>query len=285
MPARTKVVNRSIARLTAESYFFSLHPAIFLFILGSMSKDLFSTQASSYAKYRPTYPPELFAYLASLCAERKAAWDCATGNGQAALALAPYFDKVYATDLSAKQIESALPNPKVEYSVAPAEATPFADRSLDLITVAHAYHWVDFEAFAREVRRVAKPEGLVAVWGYSLAICEDSRVDGIVAKFYRDKVGPYWDRERGYVEKRYATIPFPYQELPTKDFKMSLDWTREDLLGYLGTWSSVQHYRKALGRDPVAELAPELAAIWPDSGAKRFDFPLFLRLGRVELAD
>src|SRR5262245_28736735 len=145
-----------------------------------MSKDLFSTQASSYAKYRPSYPPELFEYLASLCAERRAAWDCATGNGQAALALAPYFEKVWATDLSAKQIDSAAAHSKVEYSVASAEAAPFPDRFFDLITVAQAYHWFDFEGFAREVRRVAKPRGLVAVWGYGLAICEDPRIDALV---------------------------------------------------------------------------------------------------------
>lgn len=249
-----------------------------------MSKDLFSTQASSYAKYRPNYPPELFEYLASLCPERQAAWDCATGNGQAALALAPYFEKIFATDLSAKQIESATPDPKIEYSVASAERTPFPDSSFDLITVAQAYHWFDFAAFAKEARRVAKPAGLLAVWGYSLAICEDPKIDALVEGFYRDKVGPYWDQERSYVEQRYATIPFPYQELPSRSFMMSLAWSRSDLLGYLGTWSSVQHFKKALDRDPIAELAPALEAVWPDADDKRFDFPLFLRVGRVEVA-
>lgn len=246
-----------------------------------MAKDLFSRQASGYAKYRPTYPPELFRYLASLTSRHQAAWDCATGNGQAALALAPYFDKVFATDLSPKQLEQATAEPKIEYSVTPAEATPFPDNFFDLITVAQAYHWLDFEAFAKEVRRVARPEGIVAVWCYGLANCEDPKVEALVGGFYRDKVGPYWDQERKYVEERYATIPFPYRELPSRSFFMSLSWSREDLLGYIGTWSSVQHYIEARDGDPVKELAGPLKAAWPGDGAKRFDFPLSLRVGKA----
>ncbi len=246
-----------------------------------MPKDLFSAQAAGYARYRPTYPKELFEYLASLALQHQAAWDCATGNGQAALALTPYFDKVVATDLSPQQIERAVANPKIEYSVASAETAPFPENSFDLITVAQAYHWFDFEAFAKEVRRVAKPQGLVAVWCYGLAHCEDPEVEALVADFYRDKVGPYWDKERRYVEEGYAAIPFPYPELPARSFSMSLSWNREDLLGYVGTWSSVQHYIKARGGDPAPELAASLKAAWPDEGAKRFDFPLALRVGRA----
>ncbi|HKY63980.1 MAG TPA: class I SAM-dependent methyltransferase [bacterium] len=247
-----------------------------------MPKDLFSTQAGVYARYRPTYPKALFEYLASLVTRRRAAWDCATGNGQAALALTPYFERIDASDLSAKQIEQAVAHPKIEYWVSPAEHTPFPDHRFDLITVAQAYHWLDFAAFAAEVRRVARPEGIVAIWCYGLANCEDLKVEALVREFYRDKVGSYWDKERKYVEDGYATVAFPYRELPARSFSMSLSWSREDLLGYLGTWSSVQHYIKDRGSDPVAEFAASLQAAWPGEAAKRFDFPLSLRVGRVE---
>ena len=63
-------------------------------------KDHFSGHAACYQQFRPNYPEELFAYLASLCPNHRLAWDCATGNGQAAVALARHFDSVIATDLS-----------------------------------------------------------------------------------------------------------------------------------------------------------------------------------------
>ena len=72
-------------------------------------QDHFSKQASLYARYRPQYPAALFEYLASVAPEREAAWDCGTGNGQAALGLAQFFDRVIATDPSEEQIRNGLP--------------------------------------------------------------------------------------------------------------------------------------------------------------------------------
>src|SRR5262245_44204049 len=86
-------------------------------------KDHFSQQANAYAKYRPLYSADLFEYLAALAPARDTAWDCATGNGQAAIGLALYFARVLATDASAQQIAQATPHERVEYRVAVAERT------------------------------------------------------------------------------------------------------------------------------------------------------------------
>ena len=85
-------------------------------------EDHFSKQSQLYAQYRPKYPDELYAYLASLAPGRSLAWDCGTGNGQAAIGLASFFDRVYATDASAEQISRAQAHEKVEYQVATAGA-------------------------------------------------------------------------------------------------------------------------------------------------------------------
>src|SRR5438094_3844583 len=106
-------------------------------------KDHFSGHAADYAKFRPNYPSKLFDYLASISPERELAWDCATGNGQAAVGLAERFAKVIATDASAQQIESAQPYPRISYWVAPAEASRIDPDSVDLILVAQALHWFD----------------------------------------------------------------------------------------------------------------------------------------------
>lgn len=246
-----------------------------------MAKDLFSKQASMYAQYRPTYPRELFDYLISFVKEQHTAWDCATGNGQAAVELARYFDKVVATDISEKQLQQAIPHEKIMYAVSTAENTPFDNNSFDCITVAQAYHWFHFDAFHKEVARVAKPGALIAVWGYSLVVCDNTAINALIESFYRNTTGPYWDKERKHVDAHYATVDFPYEPLPGREFKIEVRWGLQQVVGYLNTWSSVQHFIKANGYNPVDQLAVELEKAWGGEEAKGFYFPLFLKLGRV----
>ena len=84
-------------------------------------KDHFSKQAGLYSKYRPGYPKELYSYLSSLAVSHELAWDCGTGNGQAAIGLAAHFQKVVGTDPSSEQINYAFKKENVEYRVAKAE--------------------------------------------------------------------------------------------------------------------------------------------------------------------
>ena len=64
-------------------------------------KDLFSRQSADYARFRPTYPPVLFAWLAAQAPARRLAVDVGTGNGQAAVALAAHFERVIGVEPSA----------------------------------------------------------------------------------------------------------------------------------------------------------------------------------------
>ncbi|MDX1378106.1 MAG: class I SAM-dependent methyltransferase, partial [Anaerolineales bacterium] len=131
-------------------------------------EDHFSTQSRQYAQFRPQYPNAIYAYFASIVPGYALAWDCGTGNGQAAVGLAQYFEQVYATDASADQIAHAYPHPKVEYRVESAEQVALETASVNLVTVAQAVHWFDFDKFYAEVNRVLEPGGILAVWTYHL---------------------------------------------------------------------------------------------------------------------
>ncbi len=131
----------------------------------NQGKDLFSAQSKQYASFRPTYPKELYDFILSHVKNRSIAWDCGCGNGQVANDLSPYFEKIFATDLSAKQIENAVAAPNIKYFISKAEQTSFPDKSFDVITVGQAIHWFDFPAFYNEVKRVSKPDAVLAVWG------------------------------------------------------------------------------------------------------------------------
>lgn len=242
-------------------------------------KDHFSPVAGAYARFRPDYPPELFRYLASAAGGHGLAWDCATGNGQAARGLAPYFRRVVATDASAAQVAQAGTEQGIEYRVAPADSSGLEDASVDLVTVAQALHWFDLDAFYTEVQRVLRPGGLLAVWSYGLLQVDDA-IDALIVRFHDQVVGPYWSPERRFVGEGLFELSFPFRELETHDFHMELQWTLSDLVGYLGTWSAARAYRETTGKDPLKETAVALAEHWGGQGRARIvRWPIALRVG------
>lgn len=244
-------------------------------------KDHFSTQAADYAKYRPTYPDKLFDYLASLVPDKHKAWDCATGNGQAALALANHFDFVIATDASEKQIKNAIQHEKIKYVVTEAEQTDIESHSCDLITVAQAVHWFDFDKFFKECKRVLKPQGIVAVWCYNLLAVE-FEIDCILADFYYNTVGPYWPPERKWIEDNYKSLPFPFEEIQAQNFEMKANWNLYDLIGYLNTWSATQKFITQNGINPVKKIEDKLSQAWgAQENKKLIKWPINLRIGRA----
>jgi ubiquinone/menaquinone biosynthesis C-methylase UbiE len=244
--------------------------------------DHFSGVANRYADFRPRYPAALFDYLTTLVPNGATVWDCACGNGQAAHDLSSHFSKVIATDASKEQIASAKPNLKAEFRVATAEDSGLPNHSLELITVAQALHWFNFERFYTEVRRVLKPGGVLAVWSYGVNQVEGLAVNEIVQDFYLNEVGPYWPPERQLVEEGYRTIPFPFQEIAAPGFKMEARWTMEQLLGYFSTWSATNRYFKTKGINPLPALSERLSCVWGDVDAPRqISWPLALRVGRI----
>jgi SAM-dependent methyltransferase len=246
---------------------------------GTPFKDHFSTQAADYARHRPGYPPELFAYLASIAPARGRVLDVATGNGQAAIGLAGYFETVRATEPSGKLIARARAHPRVSYEQGSAEHIASPDGYFDLLSAAQAAHWFDLPRFYSEARRVLRPGGVIALWTYEM-FTADPVVDAIVRDFYRNVVGPYWPRERRYVEERYASLPFPFEEISTPPFALRADWSCGDALGYLRSWSAVQRYITLRGRDPLERVAGPLASAWGEA-RRRLVWPVHLRVGRV----
>jgi SAM-dependent methyltransferase len=244
-------------------------------------KDHFSSRAGDYLQFRPTYPPTLFDYLASLVSVRETAWDVGCGNGQAAVELARHFSRVIATDASAQQIGNAVPHPRVEYRVAPAEDPGIAEGSVDLVTIAQALHWFDFDRFYREVRRVARPGAVIAAVSYGL-LSVAPEVDRILGGFYTDILGSFWPPERKFIDHGYGTIPFPFEEIVPPAFVMEKDWGFDHLTGYLETWSAVKACRKKTGKDPLDLVLKDLRSAWGEAGASRhIVWPLVLRVGRI----
>lgn len=243
-------------------------------------EDHFSKQSQQYAQYRPKYPPEIYAYLASLAPERSLAWDCGTGNGQAALGLADHFEKVHATDASAEQIKLAYPHERVSYHVEPAEHVSLRDSSVDLVTVAVAIHWFNFDEFYREVKRVLKPNGVLAAWTYN-SVEISPEIDPLIWHYYGDVVGEYWPERIRYLEERYETLPFPFEAITPPTFAMEIHWSLIQLAGFLDSWSATQRYKAQKGQHPLEQIWPQLLTAWGDENeARLIRWPLHFRVGR-----
>jgi SAM-dependent methyltransferase len=240
--------------------------------------DYFGPAARSYASYRPHYPPALFDWVCSVTARRERAWDCGTGSGQAAAALAERFAEVVASDPSVDQLANAAAASGLCYVAMTAEQTALRAGSVDLVTVAQALHWFDRPRFFAEVDRVLRPGGTLAVWSYGLLAVGPS-VDRHVHHLYRDVLGPYWPSERSFVDSGYAGIALPYAELASPHIAMEAEWSLAEFAGYVSSWSAVGRYRAQLGTDPLPAFMHDVADAW-GTARRRVRWPLAVRAGR-----
>lgn len=241
----------------------------------------FGQQSSDYLQFRPDYPDALYRYLATMVANHELAWDCGTGNGQAAVKLADYFKKVIATDLNQGQLAVAIQKDNITYTCAPAENSKIPDNSVDLITIAQALHWFHFPKFYQEAKRVSKKEGLIAAWCYSLGHINEA-LDAVIKKLYSDILGnQYWPKERVYIDKHYQTIPFPFKKMDTPQFEIVKNITYSQLIGYLNTWSALKEYKEKNQVNPLDLMEIELAKAWGSHETHCMHWPIHLLLAKV----
>ena len=245
-------------------------------------QDHFSKQAKDYAKHRPRYPVEIYDYLASIVPAKELTWDAGTGNGQVALELANRFQKVIATDASADQIKNSFQHDRIDYRIEPAEKTSIAGNIVDLVTVGTAVHWFELDAFYQEVHRVCKPKAVLAVWVYNLPTIEP-QVDRILDRFTNKILKPYWPERLHYLFEQYRTLPFPFEEIMPPKFTMETEWSLDELVGFLSSWSAIPIYLKAEGVHPLDKIYNELQESWGKSSKNKLvKWPLFFRIGKIQ---
>ena len=242
--------------------------------------DHFSGNAAGYATYRPAYPDAFVAAIAALAPGRTLAWDCATGNGQAARLLAAHFDRVIATDASAEQIENAVPHARVQYRVGREDSSGAERQSVDVVTVATALHWLDLQRFYDEVRRVLLPGGVIAAWGYGYPSVSPE-IDTVIHWFGRERIARYWPPERYHLESGFRDLVFPFEEIPFGERTMTVRLSREQFTGYVDTWSAVARSRRHETADAIDEFRERISRHWSGDELLDVTWPLYSRIGRV----
>jgi len=240
--------------------------------------DHFSALAQRYAAYRPRYPEALVDLLVDRAPGHAVAWDIGCGSGQLAVALATRFAQVIATDPAQAQLDHAEADPRVDYRCAPAEASGLADASVDLAVAAQAAHWFDWPRFVPEVGRVVRPGGLIALVSYLNAEL-DGPAGEALAELYR-AIEPYWPSGRVHVMNGYRDLTLPWPAVEAPALPMTATWTRDELVGYVLTWSAIAKLVAARGDGDLETLRARLAAVWPDDEPRVVRWPLTIKLAR-----
>ena len=245
----------------------------------------FASASDEYAAARPLYPTALYDWIASNCESHDAAWDCATGNGQAASGLSRFFGTVQATDISPEQIGQGFEAKNIIYSAQPAEATNFSDATFDLVTVAQALHWFDYGRFWPEVMRVAKPGAFFCAWGYCWFKSDaDPQIDALLLRPFMELVEPYWAPNNRILWNGYRDeeIRFPFERVAAPDFAMEVDWTAEETIAYLKTWSAFKRgQRDEAVAGAIEKLLEDARKALPSGTKFHFKSPLVIAAGPI----
>ena len=242
----------------------------------------FDAGGRSYALFRPDYPPELAAYLASLSPRQERALDVGCGNGQLTLQLTEHFKAVIGLDPSMAQLGNAPSDARVTWLCAPAEHIPLNDGSANLIVAAQAAHWFDRPAFYSEAHRLAAPGAVIALVSYGVLHLDNAALNERFLRFYDDEIGPFWPPERKLVDGGYAGIEFPFEELPAPALTIERFWELGEFLGYISTWSAVRRVVEADRVEILSTFTREISELWNgDECLHRVTWPINMRIGRL----
>jgi len=240
----------------------------------------FAPVAELYARSRPVYPAELFLYLRDKSPNDNAAWDCATGTGQAAAGLARCFSKVHATDISPEQLKYAVEHPRITYRHAPASKSGLDDDSVDLVTVSAAVHWLDLPVFLAEVKRVLRPGGLLAIWTYHIAHTGEP-FGRLLNHLYTNHLFNDFGHGARHVDARYENLDLPGAFTPEEQFEARAEFDLQQMEEFIESWSGSVAYKKRTGQNPVDVIRGDLQHEWGNPEFVRtLTFPLYMKLIR-----
>ncbi|TGK78659.1 class I SAM-dependent methyltransferase [Leptospira montravelensis] len=241
----------------------------------------FNLESEKYFLNRPRYPLELYSFINKHCNGNKLAWDCACGNGQVAIDLASYFEKIEASDINENQIINSFKHEKINYSIQNSENTYFPNNYFDLICAAQCLHWFNFQIYFNEVKRTLKKNGLFVTWGYSFFKI-DNNIDNIIDSALFKIIDPFWSDKNRILHKQYSGIEFPFTKINIPEVEMSLSWDLNQLLSYLQTWSAVKLYIDKYSDHLLENLRQLLSGHWPENSKKKIKMDFFCYFGYNE---
>jgi SAM-dependent methyltransferase len=217
----------------------------------------FGQEAASYDANRPRYPREALAWV--LEAATRHVLDVAdVGAGTGALTSLLVSDGLHVTAFDADgqmldQLRRSVP--EVTAIVARAESLALDDASVDMVTVAQAFHWFDPVGASREFARVLRRGGVVGLF-WNL---RDDRAPWWAA--LRPIInGPDWERSDG--DEALRELAEVFHNIERREFPHTIPMSHERIVNLVGTFSFVRLRDDA---DAVLEQVREVLRSHPDT--------------------
>ena len=250
--------------------------------------------AAAYAKFRPVYPRNVAEIITTYMKSKGAsgfefAVDVACGSGQSTFLLCEYFQKVVGLDVSVAQIAQAklkcadiAPKPTVSFEVGDAHNLQFEPSSVDLLSCAAAWHWLDAEKFYVEAKRVLKPKGCLVVYAYDcFHIKDNERIKNAFDDFWDEIIrSDCLGKQAMHVMNNYEAVKLPFSQTQRIEFVLPQKATINQLLGF---FSSVSSYRCYCEKYPKNDLLQKIQSRYEmESGrcnVEEFTYPGFAILG------
>ncbi|XP_071477783.1 putative methyltransferase DDB_G0268948 [Diadema antillarum] len=262
-----------------------------------------ASHVDEYVKYRHEWPAEVFQRIVAFLSEKRSpphqlAVDVACGSGQSTYGLAPWFERVIGFDISEAQIDAATKANSVkhvEFKVSMAEKLPLEDCSVDLVTCAQGVHWLEFDAFFAEARRVLKPGGCLAVYGHARGYPDHAdpgvkeMLTSAFRKLYLDELLPFVHERLLILYDSYKDLSIPFEDSLREDqTEHRVRMTLSHVLGLVRSWSS---YQRAVDKEPshkriLEDLKTRVLAAYgtPDASPDEVEldivYPFILLMGR-----
>ena len=252
--------------------------------------------SATYAKYRPVYSKDVLNIITQYmkCEGNpgfNTALDVACGSGQSTFFLCGSFQRVIGVDVSETQIEEAKIKKessgysKVEFKVGDAHNLPIETSSVDLLTCAMAWHWLDAEAFYTEAKRVLKPGGCLAVYGHGVNVDDNIRVKRAFKMFHDELFETKCFAEQNlHVMNNYQAVELPLSKVKRVDFPFQQETSFEQLLGFLSSVSMYATYNeKHPGNTLLQNIWGKYEADSERCDVEKFTFPGFVILGLADV--
>lgn len=232
----------------------------------------FGKTAADYAKYRDIYPESLYRKLQAfgVVVPGSRILDVGTGTGVLPRALKESGAIFTGTDVAAEQIEMARAisgEGAAEYLVSPAEETPFAPHSFDVVTACQCFWYFEAEKFARELERILVPGGLFCKIAMEWLPFEDETArltEELVLRY-----NPHWSggafRPEPYRFPAWAVGRFELETLHA--YREELPFTVD---GWCGRIRSCRGVGASLPPERVAAFDRELRGALEARGRERF---------------
>jgi SAM-dependent methyltransferase len=248
-------------------------------------EDRYGGVAEAFAAYRPGYPEEVYQrVLAHLAGQRDRAVDLGAGTGLGTVPLCGWFREVVAVEPDAPmaaKLEGRAENLRVVISTG--EEAQLSAASVDLVTSATAFHWMDGPRVLANVKEWLRPNGIFAVWAYPVPKIAGRAGEVIDAEF-RDHWDPFRHarlQDPGYMQRTVRQGPMQLVEERTIPYVLHPN--AKELAGFCASTSYGSAYMRTLA-DPEVYLAKLLAAIEEASGGETIAMDCSLQLSIVKKA-